>query len=47
MTFLGADGVDESDVRSGRYELEVAGERVPATVFLEPPYDPGMAKVKS
>jgi 4-methylaminobutanoate oxidase (formaldehyde-forming) len=42
-----ADGVDETYVRSGSYELEVATERVPATVFLEPPYDPGMAKVKS
>jgi sarcosine dehydrogenase len=42
-----AAGVDETYVRSGSYELEVATERVPATVFLEPPYDPGMAKVKS
>jgi sarcosine dehydrogenase len=42
-----AAGVDETYVRSGSYELEVATERVPATVFLEPPYDPGMARVKS
>jgi 4-methylaminobutanoate oxidase (formaldehyde-forming) len=42
-----AAGVDETFVRSGSYELEVATERVPATVFLEPPYDPQMAKVKS
>jgi sarcosine dehydrogenase len=42
-----AAGVDETYVRWGSYELEVATERVPATVFLEPPYDPGMAKVKS
>ena len=25
---------------AGSYELEVAGERVPASLFLEPPYDP-------
>ncbi|MDQ0473753.1 GcvT family protein [Labrys wisconsinensis] len=40
-------GVDADYVLAGRYELEVATERVPATVFLAPPYDPGMARVKS
>ena len=30
----------------GRYELEVATERVPATLHLRPLYDPAMARVK-
>jgi sarcosine dehydrogenase len=41
------NGVDIDTVLSGRYELEVATERVPAEVFLEPPYDPVMARIKS
>ncbi|MDF2995358.1 MAG: FAD-dependent oxidoreductase [Xanthobacteraceae bacterium] len=40
-------GVDADYVRSGAYELEVAGERVPAAVFLTPPYDPKMERVKA
>ncbi|HSD92279.1 MAG TPA: FAD-dependent oxidoreductase [Methyloceanibacter sp.] len=39
-------GVDREKVLSGRYELEVATERVPAEVFLDPLYDPKMARVK-
>jgi 4-methylaminobutanoate oxidase (formaldehyde-forming) len=39
-------GVDRDEVLSGRYELEVATERVPAEVFLDPLYDPAMARVK-
>jgi sarcosine dehydrogenase len=34
-----AQGVDFAYVLDGAYELEIAGERVPAEVFLEPPYD--------
>ena len=41
------NGVDSDHVLSGSYELEVATERVRASVFLEPPYDPGMARIKS
>ena len=33
-------GVDADFVLAGEYELEVAGERVPARAFLKPPYDP-------
>ena len=33
-------GVDRAHVLAGSYELEVAGERVPAAVFLDAPYDP-------
>ena len=40
-------GVDREYVLSGTYELEVAGERVPATVSLQPLYDPSNARVKA
>lgn len=40
-------GVTAEHVLSGSYELEVATERVPATVFLKPPYDPGATRVRA
>jgi 4-methylaminobutanoate oxidase (formaldehyde-forming) len=40
-------GVDLDYLRSGRYELEVATERVPATLHLRALYDPEMARVRS
>ena len=40
-------GVDRDKVLSGRYELEVATERVSAEVFLDPLYDPKMARIKA
>lgn len=40
------DGVDRDFVLSGRYELEVATERVPCSVTLSPLYDPKMERVK-
>ncbi len=40
-------GVTEDFVLSGTYELEVASERVPAQVSLEPLYDPKNLKVKA
>jgi sarcosine dehydrogenase len=39
-------GVNRDTVLSARYELEVATERVPAGVFLDPLYDPKMARIK-
>ena len=42
-----ATGVDASFVLSGDYSLEVAGERVPAQPFLEPPYDPAGTRVRA
>ena len=42
-----ADGVDEAWIGAGRYELVVAGARVPAQVWLDPMYDPAMARVKA
>lgn len=41
------NGVTRDIVISGKYELEVAGERVPATVFLDPPYDPASSRIKA
>jgi 4-methylaminobutanoate oxidase (formaldehyde-forming) len=40
-------GVDAEFVLSGSYELEVATERVPATVSLSPFYDPENARIKA
>jgi hypothetical protein len=31
--------IDAASVNAGRYEIEVAGERIPATVSLKPFYD--------
>ena len=35
------------DVLSGSYELEIACQRYPAKVSLEPLYDPKMARIKA
>ena len=40
-------GVDRNYVLSGEYELEVATQRVPCEVFMDPPYDPKMQRIKS
>ncbi|WP_067336249.1 GcvT family protein [Stappia indica] len=42
-----ADGVDETYLRAGSYELVVANERVPARIELGPLYDPQNARVKA
>jgi 4-methylaminobutanoate oxidase (formaldehyde-forming) len=42
-----AGGVDADFVLAGHYELEVATERVPCAVALEPLYDPGMVRIKA
>jgi sarcosine dehydrogenase len=42
-----ADGVTPEFVRSGSYELEVATERVPCEVSLQPLYDPRSERVRS
>ncbi|MBL9034051.1 MAG: FAD-dependent oxidoreductase, partial [Rhodospirillaceae bacterium] len=41
------NGVSPEDVLSGSYELEIACQRYPAKVSLEPLYDPKMARVKA
>ena len=40
------DGVDKAYLQSGNYELEVAGERLPCKLQLQPLYDPKMLKMK-
>jgi sarcosine dehydrogenase len=42
-----AEGVTPEWLRAGRYEFEVATERVPATFHPRPPYDPDNARVRS
>ncbi len=42
-----ASGVTPEWVLAGSYELEVAGERVPAQVSLQPLYDPTNSRVKA
>jgi 4-methylaminobutanoate oxidase (formaldehyde-forming) len=40
-------GVDVDYLTGGSYELEVASERVPCQIHMEPLYDPKMEKVKA
>ena len=41
-----AGGADDAFLQSGRYELEIATERVPAKLQLAPLYDPKMRRIK-
>jgi glycine cleavage system T protein len=41
------DGVDDGFVAGGRWQLEIAGERVPARAQLTPPYDPKSLRVRA
>jgi sarcosine dehydrogenase len=40
------DPIDSAWLSAGRYELEVATERVPATLHLQAPYDPGGQRIR-
>ncbi|ULO24963.1 FAD-dependent oxidoreductase [Methylocystis sp. SB2] len=42
-----SDGVDPTFVLSGEYQLEIAGERRPATVSLSPFYDPKGERIRA
>lgn len=42
-----AAGVTDAFLRAGSYELEVAGERIPATIVVGAAYDPDNAKMQS
>jgi 4-methylaminobutanoate oxidase (formaldehyde-forming) len=42
-----ADGVSDRFVESGRWEIEIACERIPARAQLSPPYDPKSLRVRS
>jgi sarcosine dehydrogenase len=41
------EGVPTDWLKAGRYELEVANERWPAKLHMEPLYDPTMARIKA
>ncbi|MFO1125380.1 MAG: glycine cleavage T C-terminal barrel domain-containing protein [Methylocystis sp.] len=41
------DGVDPTFVLSGEYQLEIAGERRPASVSLSPFYDPKGQRIRT
>jgi 4-methylaminobutanoate oxidase (formaldehyde-forming) len=42
-----AEGVTDDNLCEGKYKLIVATEPVPATIHLEPTYDPGAVRVKA
>ena len=42
-----ADGVTDAFVASGRWEIEIAGERATARAQLAPPYDPKSLRVRA
>jgi 4-methylaminobutanoate oxidase (formaldehyde-forming) len=42
-----ANGIDREHLIAGSYELEVATERVPCRIHLEPLYDPKMERIKA
>jgi sarcosine dehydrogenase len=47
MGYVGMEHVVTPElVLEGRYEIEIAGERVPASVSLQPPYDPRNQRVR-
>ncbi len=41
------DGVDDAFLRSGRWELEIACERLAARASLDPPYDPRSHRIRN
>jgi glycine cleavage system aminomethyltransferase T len=43
---VNADGVDAQFINEGKFEIEVAGIRVPATASLRPMYDPTSERVR-
>jgi heterotetrameric sarcosine oxidase gamma subunit len=40
-----AEGINAEFIKSGRYEININGERCPASVFLRPPYDPERKRI--
>ena len=41
-----AGGVDADYLAAGHFEIDIAGDRIPATASLRPFYDPTSARVK-
>jgi 4-methylaminobutanoate oxidase (formaldehyde-forming) len=46
MGYVPCQGESETDVLASKYEIEVAGQRVPATASLVPMYDPKAERVR-
>jgi 4-methylaminobutanoate oxidase (formaldehyde-forming) len=42
-----ADGIEDGRPVPGSFEIEIAGERVPARAALTPPYDPGSRRIRA
>jgi glycine cleavage system aminomethyltransferase T len=40
-------GIQEDWIRSGSYEINVAGKRYPINIHLKPPYDPQHARPRN
>jgi 4-methylaminobutanoate oxidase (formaldehyde-forming) len=43
---LGYVSIDGQDILSRRFELDIAGDRVPVRASLKAPYDPAGARLK-
>ena len=41
-----APGATDADLLASRYEIEVAGQRIPATASLKPLYDPASTRIR-
>ena len=41
------DGVKADFIKSGQYEIEVTGVRIPATASLRPMYDPSNSRIRA
>jgi glycine cleavage system aminomethyltransferase T len=48
LGYVGADHpISIDEVLNGKYEIEVAGTKIPAKVSLKPMYDPTSARIKA
>jgi 4-methylaminobutanoate oxidase (formaldehyde-forming) len=47
LGYVPCEGESEADVLASKYEIEIAGQRVPATASLAPMYDPKSERVRA
>jgi 4-methylaminobutanoate oxidase (formaldehyde-forming) len=47
LAMVEGDPVDKAYLETGKWEVDIAGKRYPATVSLRPLYDPAMERVRS
>ncbi|MEM9710118.1 MAG: FAD-dependent oxidoreductase [Pseudomonadota bacterium] len=47
MGYVPATGQSAADVMASTYEIEIGGERIPATASLKPLYDPGHGRMRA